>query len=100
MVPRRRVCKHEKATIGGVEGHSSVLCIGCAQQNPIVTETGLVRIMSADIYIVSGSVGVLTTAMIPHDIVVDPYSGFNISARASLPLGWEQHKEPEAHMLL
>lgn len=57
MVPRRRVCEHEKVTIGDVESHSSVLCNSCAQQNPIVTETGLVCIMSADIYVVSGSVG-------------------------------------------
>lgn len=37
--------------------------------------------------------------MIPHDIAVDPCSVFNIIARASLPLGWEQHEKPDAHML-
>lgn len=52
-------------------------------------ENGLVCIISADIYRVSGLACASPTALTLPDVAVDTCTGFNIIARASLPLGRE-----------
>lgn len=78
---------YEKATSSALDILSSVLCVGCAQQDPVVTENGLVCIMSADTYKVSGSIGALLTGMTSHDIAVDTFSAFNIIAPGIILIG-------------
>lgn len=47
-------------------------------------------ILSRDIYVVSVSVRVSTGTMHGHDVVVDTCLVYDLIARKSLPLGWEQ----------
>lgn len=60
--------------------------LGCPQ----ITADELVCVLSEEMYMVSVSVGVDPRTMHGHDIAVSKYSGYNLIARESLPLGWER----------